>query len=101
MLIDMKEFERLNQHFELMVNTPDLMWLGRNTNHFPTHPVVLDAMLNSIKDEDFHVYAPPFGLEDLRGLVIKNLGLKGMSALITVFNRDCFLNERYLRVVCM
>ena len=88
LLIDMKEFERLNQHFELMVNTPDLMWLGRNTNHFQTHPVVLNAMLNSIKDEDFHVYAPPFGLE-------------GMSALITVFNRDCFLNERYLRVVCM
>ena len=95
----MKEFERLNQHFELMVNTPDLLWLGRNTNHFPTHPAVLDAMLNSIKDEDFHVYAPPFGLEDLRGLVIENLGLEVMSALITVFNRDCFLNERYLRVV--
>ena len=59
------------------------MWLGRNTNHFPTHPVVLDAMLNSIKHEDFHVYAPPFGLEDLRELVIENLGLEGMSALIT------------------
>ena len=83
LLIDMKDFERLNQHFELMVNTPDLMWLGRNTNHFPTHPVVLDAMLKSINDEDFHVYAPPFGLEDLRYLVIENLGLEGMSALIT------------------
>ena len=62
----MKDFKRLNQHFELMVNTPDLMWLGQNSNHFPTHPVVLDAMFNSIKDEDIHVYAPPFGLEVMK-----------------------------------
>ena len=79
----MKEFERRNQHFEQLVDTPGLFWLGRNTNHFPTNPAVRKAMLDSINNDDFHIYAPPLGLEELRELVIQDLGLENMLALIT------------------
>lgn len=79
----MRDFERRNQHFDRLVNTRDLRWLGQNTNHIPTHPAVRDAMIKCIEDEAFHGYAPPVGLEELRELVVEDLGLEGMSSLIT------------------
>ncbi len=79
----MKDFEIRNQHFNKMVNMPDLRWLGQNTNHFTTHPFVREAMIKSIVDEEYHIYAPPVGLEELRDLVAKELGLEQMPVLIT------------------
>ncbi len=78
-----KNFERLNRHFENMASRPELMWLGRNTNHIPSHPEVQNAMLDSIRNEEYHAYAPPFGLQELRQLVVEDLNLDGMSALIS------------------
>ena len=79
----MRDFERRNQHFDQLVNTRELRWLGQNTNHIATHPAVRDAMIQCIEDEAFHSYAPPVGLEELRELVVRDLGLEGMSSLIT------------------
>ena len=79
----MKDFEARNQHFNNLVNSPDLRWLGQNTNHFASHPSVRDAMIKSIMDEEYHAYAPPAGLEELRELVAQDLGLEDMSILIT------------------
>ncbi|MBD07486.1 MAG: aspartate aminotransferase [Gammaproteobacteria bacterium] len=79
----MKDFERRNQHFDHLVNQPNLRWLGQNTNHIETHPNVREAMIECIRDEAFHVYAPPIGLEELRSLVVEDLGLSNASALIT------------------
>jgi aspartate/methionine/tyrosine aminotransferase len=79
----MKDFERRNQHFDRMVNTPDLRWMGQNTNHYPTHPAVRDAMIDCIRGEAFHAYAPPVGLEELRALVAKDIGLNELTAVIT------------------
>ena len=66
-----------------MVNIPGLRWMGQNTNHYPTHPAVRDAMIDCIRGEGFHAYAPPAGLEELRELVIADLGLTGSVPLIT------------------
>lgn len=79
----MRDFERRNQHFDRMVNTPDLRWMGQNTNHYPAHPAVREAMIECIEDEAYHVYAPPVGLEELRELIIRDLGLDGLVPLIT------------------
>src|ERR1019366_6304566 len=57
--------------------------MGQNTNHYPTHPAVGDAMLDCIRDEAFHAYAPPVGLEELRALVIKDIGLNELTSVIT------------------
>lgn len=79
----MLAFEARNAHFDKLVATPGLKWLGQNTNHIPSHPAVIEAMVRCAQDEEFHAYAPPVGLEALRAGVIADLGLPGQAALIS------------------
>lgn len=79
----MLELDERNRHFDRLLNTPDLMWLGQNTNHFPTPAEVRQAMLDCIAAEEFHVYAPPAGLQDLRDLILEDVGLPDATALVT------------------
>lgn len=79
----MKQFEIRNRHFDKLFNTPGLMWLGQNTNHLPPHPAVVKAMLDSIEREEYHAYAPPAGLEELRSLILDDLELPDQSVLVT------------------
>jgi aspartate/methionine/tyrosine aminotransferase len=79
----MQSFEVRNAHFDRLVNTPGLRWMGQNTNHGTPHPAVTAAMEKCIRDEEFHIYAPPAGLEALRHGVVEDLGLTGQCALIS------------------
>jgi aspartate/methionine/tyrosine aminotransferase len=79
----MKPFEVRNAHFDRLVNTPDLRWMGQNTNHAKPHAAVIEAMERCIRDEEFHVYAPPAGLEELRQGIVSDLGLKDHAALVS------------------
>lgn len=79
----MKSFEVRNRHFDRLCNTRGLMWLGQNTNHFPTHPAVRRAMIESIEAEEYHAYAPPAGMQELRELILADLGLPAASVLVT------------------
>ncbi|QTL02424.1 pyridoxal phosphate-dependent aminotransferase [Aquabacter sp. L1I39] len=79
----MQSFEVRNAHFDRLVNTPGLRWMGQNTNHGTPHPAVIAAMEKCIRDEEFHIYAPPAGLEALRQGVVDDLGLPGQCALIS------------------
>ncbi|MBL8571334.1 MAG: pyridoxal phosphate-dependent aminotransferase [Phreatobacter sp.] len=78
-----KAFEVRNAHFDRLVNTPGLRWMGQNTNHATPHPAVIEAMEKCIRDEEFHIYAPPAGLEELRHGIIADLGLIGQAALLS------------------
>jgi aspartate/methionine/tyrosine aminotransferase len=78
-----RPFEIRNAHFDRLVNSSDLRWMGQNTNHATPHPAVLAAMEKCIRDEEFHIYAPPAGLEELRQGIIDDLGLQGLSALVS------------------
>jgi len=78
-----KKFEERNAHFDRLVNTSGLRWLGQNTNHTPAHPAVIEAMQKCIADEEFHVYGPPAGFEELRAGIVADLGLSGVSALVS------------------
>lgn len=75
-----KAFEVRNAHFDKLVNTPGLRWMGQNTNHATPHPAVVEAMERCIRDEEFHIYAPPAGLEELRHGIVADLGLTGQAA---------------------
>jgi aspartate aminotransferase len=79
----MKQFEIRNRHFDRLFNTPGLMWLGQNTNHFSPHPAVVEAMHEAIAREEYHAYAPPAGFEELRALILEDLGLPEQSVLVT------------------
>lgn len=78
-----RQFEVRNRHFDRLFNTPGLMWLGQNTNHFETHPAVRQAMLDSLAAEEYHAYAPPAGMEELRSLILADLGLPDHAVLVT------------------
>jgi aspartate/methionine/tyrosine aminotransferase len=79
----MRLFEARNAHFDRLVNTSHLRWLGQNTNHSKAHPAVVEAMIRCARDEEFHIYAPPAGLEALRAGIIDDLGLQGQSVLVS------------------
>lgn len=79
----MHNFDLRNAHFDRLVNTPGLRWLGQNTNHATPHPAVIDAMMRCIRDEEFHIYAPPAGLEELRSGITNLLGLTGQSVMVS------------------
>jgi histidinol-phosphate aminotransferase len=81
----MSGFERRNAHFDRLFSTPNLFWLGQNTNHLPMHPRVRQALQDSINSEEFHAYAPPGGFVDLIDGIVSDLGLPGQttSALVT------------------
>ncbi|MYB15511.1 MAG: pyridoxal phosphate-dependent aminotransferase [Chloroflexi bacterium] len=76
--------ERRNRHFDELVSRRELRWLGQNTNHFQPHPAVREAMLKCIDSGEFHLYAPPLGLEALRRGILADLGVgAGFSVLVT------------------
>ncbi len=79
----MLAFEARNTHFDALVSTPGLKWLGQNTNHIASHPSVIEAIVRCARDEEFHAYAPPVGLEALRTGIVTDLGLPGQAALIS------------------
>ena len=81
----MSGFERRNAHFDRLFSTPNLFWLGQNTNHLPMHPRVRQALQDSINSEEFHAYAPPGGFVELIDGIVNDLGLPGQktSALVT------------------
>ena len=78
----MGDFEIRNRHFDALFSRAELIWMGQNTNHIPTHPTVREALLRAVDDESFHAYAPPAGIEALRSGIVADLGLPGFSALV-------------------
>ena len=79
----MEPYQQRNRHFEELVARRGLIWMGQNTNHLPTHPDVKRAMIEAIEDEDYHAYAPPTGLEELRRLILADFGVDDADVLIT------------------
>ena len=72
-----------NRYFDALCSTPDLAWLGQNTNHIPTHPAVKAAMIGAIEAGEFNAYAPPLGFEALRAAIVADLGTPGAEAMVT------------------
>ncbi|MFC4274115.1 pyridoxal phosphate-dependent aminotransferase [Achromobacter aloeverae] len=79
----MRNFEQRNAYFDRLCNTPGLMWLGQNTNHFDPHPAVVDAVTQALARGDYHAYAPPAGFEELRQLIVRDAGVPQACAFVT------------------
>ncbi|WP_269499053.1 pyridoxal phosphate-dependent aminotransferase [Castellaniella sp. S9] len=78
-----RSFEMRNRFFDQLCEDKRLMWMGQNTNHFEPHPAVMEAMNRAIKDGDFHIYAPPLGLEALRHGILEDMNIRSASIMIT------------------
>lgn len=79
----MRSYDRRNQHFDTLLSQDKLRWMGQNTNHVPAHPAVHEAMVKAIRDESYHAYGPPMGLEALRAGILSDLGLPDAAVLVT------------------
>ena len=79
----MKSYQKRNRHFEALVANRELIWMGQNTNHLPTHPSVKQAIIETIENEEYQAYAPPTGLEELRALMTDDFGVNHADILIT------------------
>ena len=73
----MAAFELRNQYFDRLFSTPGLRWMGQNTNHHPLPAAVTEAMIDCIRDDGFRAYAPPLGFEELRALIVADVGRPG------------------------
>lgn len=79
----MRKFETRNAYFDKLCNTPGLMWLGQNTNHFEPHPTVREAVIKALDHGEYHAYAPPIGFEELRTLIREDLRVPEASVMVT------------------
>jgi len=79
----MRDFEQRNAYFDRLCNTPGLMWLGQNTNHFEPHASVREAIVQSLDQGEYHAYAPPLGFEELRQLIRADMDLPDATVMVT------------------
>jgi len=69
--------------FEALLARPGLAWMGQNTTHLEPPPEVVAALLDSTRRHEFQWYAPALGFEELRELIVADLGLPGRAVMIT------------------
>jgi aspartate/methionine/tyrosine aminotransferase len=71
--------------FEALLRRPGLAWMGQNTTHLEPPPEVVAALLDSTRRHEFQFYAPALGFDELRELIVADLGLanSGSIAMIT------------------
>lgn len=79
----MSEIETRNRYFDSLFANRNLRWMGQNTNHIPLPDSVRDAMWGSITADEFRAYAPPLGFEELRAAIVEDLGIPGLTAVVT------------------
>jgi aspartate/methionine/tyrosine aminotransferase len=69
--------------FEELLRRPNLAWMGQNTTHLEPPGEVVEALLDSTRRHEFQLYAPALGFQELRELILADLGLTGQEAMIT------------------
>ena len=74
-VIQMSDFNSQNRFFQDIYDDDSIVWMGQNTNHFPTPEAIKQAMLGAIDNEEYHKYPPPYGLEELLALIRNDLSL--------------------------
>ncbi|CAN5329669.1 pyridoxal phosphate-dependent aminotransferase [soil metagenome] len=69
--------------FEALLGRDDIVWMGQNTTHLDPPPEVVEALEASTRRREFQVYAPAGGFQELRELIVDDLGAPGLDAWVT------------------
>lgn len=69
--------------WEELARSRDLIHLGHNCNQLDLDPAIHAAMIAAIESDEYRNYTPPFGFEELRALMIEDVGIPGMAAMVT------------------
>jgi aspartate/methionine/tyrosine aminotransferase len=57
--------------------------MGHNCNQLELDPAIHAAMIEAIEGDEYRNYTPPFGFEELRALMLDDVGVPGMAAMVT------------------
>ena len=79
----MPRFDDADREYEALLLDPAVRQMGHNCNLLPVHPAVREALRQAIEAEVYRNYAPTYGLSELRGLLLRDLGLEGQEAIVT------------------
>jgi len=69
--------------WEELARSREVVHMGHNCNHLELHPAIHAAMIGAIEADEYRNYTPPFGFEELRALMLADVGVPGLEALVT------------------
>jgi aspartate/methionine/tyrosine aminotransferase len=69
--------------WEELACSSDLVHMGHNCNQLELDPAIHAAMVAAIEADEYRNYTPPLGFEDLRALMLADVGVPGMAAMVT------------------
>ncbi len=69
--------------WEELANDANIIHMGHNCNHLPLDPSINEAMIEAIKSERYRNYPPPYGLDELRAAILRDVNVEGTEVLIT------------------
>lgn len=77
-------YKSTNDFFEQVFNDKDMIWMGQNTNELHEEDDIVNAMTKCIEDREYNKYPPPEGFNELKKLILEDLGLvdEGLEILI-------------------
>ena len=75
-------YDSANDFFEDMFMDKDMIWMGQNTNHLQGDEIC-NAMIEAVKEKEYCKYPAPDGLDELRQLILDDLGFDDAEVLLT------------------
>ena len=69
--------------WEELACSSDVVHLGHNCNQLELDPAIHGAMIAAIEADEYRNYTPPYGFEELRALMLEDVGVPGMAAMVT------------------
>ena len=69
--------------WEELARSSEVVHLGHNCNQLELDPAIQGAKIAAIENDEYRNYTPPFGFEELRALMLEDVGVPGTAALVT------------------
>lgn len=69
--------------WEHLATSRNRVHMGHNCNQLELDPSIHEAMIGAVSDDSYRNYTPPCGFEELRALMLEDVGVPGMAAIVT------------------
>ena len=61
----------------------DIVWMSQNTNTIPTHPLITEVIIESVRSREYNLYPYKKGIFGLPEAILRDIGLEEQDVLIT------------------
>ena len=69
--------------WEELAQNRSVVHMGHNCNQLPLDPSIHAAMVAAIESDEYRNYTPPYGFDELRSLIKKDVGVPDADVLVT------------------